>query len=74
MQHDELSQDEKAAIAALKRLQKRWPSSLWIFAGGNEALTVLKTRDGERVMDGNGVPDQGFEVAHIKIPCDGGAW
>lgn len=72
--NDELTAEEKAAVAALKRLQKIWPKTLWIFVGGNEALTVLKTRNGERVMGCNGVPDQELEVANIKIPADGGAW
>ena len=74
MSNDKLTAEEKAAVAALKRLQRKWPKSLWIFVGGNESLTVLKTRNGERVMNCLGVPDQDLEVANIKIPADGGAW
>lgn len=69
-----LSPEEKTAIAALKRLAKKWPPSLWIFADG-QSLSVLKTNDqGDRVMTRLGCVDPDFEVASLDIPNDGGDW
>lgn len=40
--HPELTPEEKRAIAALKRLAKRWPQSLILFATGGGDLSVRK--------------------------------
>lgn len=71
-----LTDEEKKAVAALKRLAKRWPGSLWIFCGGQQGVAVMKTdEDGLRVTTGNGEGfDQEYCVAQVNLPCDGGDW
>lgn len=71
----EINVKEKAAIAALKKIAKTWPDSLWLFSGSG-VLYVMKKDDGKRAMtngkDGGVDPD--FTVAHINIESDGGDW
>lgn len=72
----ELTDEERRAISSLKRLSKRWPKSLWVFAGGSssECLYVLRTgENGERVTNSNGTFDQDYIVADAPWPSDGGA-
>lgn len=69
----DLTIDEKKAIAKLKIISKEWPESLWIFATGGQ-LSVMKKRDGIRVMSPKGAVDQNYEVASLKIENDGGDW
>lgn len=69
-----LTKAESAAIAAFKRLESRWPSSLWLFAGGNNSLAILKKEKGKHVMDEVGAVDQRRIVATINIDSDGGGW
>jgi hypothetical protein len=62
----ELTDEEKAAIKALKRLGKKWPKSLLIFGSGGSGLSIRKPR-----------PDGGYgastEVACAQgFPNDGG--
>lgn len=72
----ELTKEEKAAIKSLKRLAKRWPSSLWIFAGSSGGLTIIKkNQDGyqARISTPRGdAVDQRYQVDEIKIEADGG--
>lgn len=70
---NELTREEQNAINALKRLEKRWPETLWIFATGM-ALHVLKCgENGQHIMNEDGVPDLDYEVAYITdIDNDGG--
>jgi hypothetical protein len=67
-----LTPGEKKAIAALKRVAKIWPKSLWVFCNGT--MSVLKKRGGKRVMDKNlgGAVDQSCIVADVDIENDGG--
>jgi hypothetical protein len=66
MNVEAMTHDEMKAIAALKRLGKRWPGSLLLFATGN-ALGVRKPS-----LNG-GAYDCTTEVATIEgIPNDGG--
>jgi len=37
----DLTKEEKNAIAALKRLAKRWPNTLWLFADGG-SVNVMR--------------------------------
>lgn len=61
----ELTKEEVKAIASLKRLSKKWPRSLMLFAGG-AGLTVRKPVEDE-------FPDDRYVVAEIyNIPADGG--
>jgi hypothetical protein len=76
----DITKEEKAAIAALKRLAKKWPESLWLFSASG-TMNVMKCDDnGERVyhpqgtyFDGGGV-DQDYCIDYIDIPNDGGDW
>ncbi len=64
--------DEKKAVDALRRLAKKWPDTLWIFADGNSLHVTRCGKDGERVM----LPTEGVDpdmiVESINIPNDGG--
>jgi hypothetical protein len=73
----ELTPQEKKAISALKRLEKKWPDTLWLFSGSGTLCVVKKNEDGEKAMD----PimrenfDQNYIVAQfINIENDGGDW
>jgi len=70
-----LTKEERNAIATLKRLADRWPASLWIFAGGDGQLSVMRL-DGnsKKAVTNSGGFDPEYVVADIDIPSDGGAW
>jgi len=69
-----LSPEEKRAIAALQRLEKNWPKTLWLFCNGH-SISILRTGpDGVRVMNAAGTPDQDYIVESVTIPSDGGSW
>jgi hypothetical protein len=72
----ELSDEEHKAIASFKRLEKKWPDTLWLFSGGQSGIAVLKKGpDGEKVTTGFGESfDSDYVVAHIDIEADGGDW
>jgi hypothetical protein len=57
--------EERIAIAALRRLAKKWPKSLWLFAGGG-GLAVMRA-DHEAI-------DPAFFITTVNIPSDGGDW
>lgn len=62
----ELTDEEKKAICALKRLGKKWPQSLVIFGSAGSGLSIRKP-------DENGVYGHQTEVACIDgFPNDGG--
>jgi len=65
---------EEQAIRALKKLAKRWPSSLWLFSAGG-TLTVMRTGiDGQMFVSSHGGVDPDYTVTTIDIPNDGGEW
>ena len=69
--NDELTPQEKRAIATLNRLAKRWPKSLWLMATGS--LHVMKKRNGIKASMGVGRHyDQEAIIATIAIENDGG--
>jgi hypothetical protein len=70
----ELSASEKKAIAALKRVAKIWPKTLWLFSASG-TLCVMKTdKNGRRVqLPGDGM-DPDFSVDTINISNDGCDW
>jgi len=73
----DLTPEEKKAIAALKRLAKKWPDSLWLFSA--QSLHVMrKTEDGRHAYGGENVSstgiDPGYIIATIDIEADGGDW
>lgn len=76
-----LTNEEKSAVASLKRLAQKWPDSLWLFSA-NGSLHVMKLNpDGSRRVHANiagddraGGMDQDAVIATIDIPNDGGDW
>jgi len=74
----DLTKEERNAINALKRLSKRWPSTLWLFSGEGGHISVMKKKDGLRVYHGSDnalrySADMDFEVDFINIESEGGA-
>ncbi len=72
----ELTDEEKKAIAALKRIAKKWPKSLWLFSASGELKVMRTDKNGDRVHFPHphcGV-DPAYIVDHINIPSDGGDW
>lgn len=77
----ELTPEEKKAIAALKRVAKIWPKSLWLFSA-DSILYIMRKQDEKHVMSlglsnsrgsGGGVnPD--YIVDTVRIDSDGGDW
>ncbi len=67
------TEEERKAIAAFKRLAKKWPKTLWLFSGSG-TLNVMQKRDGERVMTSDGGVDPDFSLSVIDIENDGGDW
>jgi hypothetical protein len=71
---NDINADEKKAIAALKRVAKIWPKTLWLFSASG-SLHVMKTdENGERVHLPDDGMDPDFVVDTINISNDGGDW
>lgn len=68
--------EERQAIAALKRLAKRWPDTLWLFSGGQQGAAIMKLGpNGERVTTGIGEGfDSEYVVDQVNLPVEGGDW
>lgn len=72
----DLTREETLAIAALKRLAKRWPKTLWLFAGSG-GLEIMRTNEhGNHAHTGHGgeAYDPAYIVGHADIEADGGDW
>ena len=69
-----LTPEEQKAIAALDRLVKKWPETLWLFSGNGTLCVMRCDTDGSRAMTAEGNCDPDFVVAEIDIPNDGGGW
>lgn len=74
----ELTDDERKAIATLKRLAKRWPKTLWLFSASGTLTVMRYGPNGEQMivgghLSGNGC-DPNYIVDTIDIPNDGGDW
>jgi len=72
----DITQEEKQAIASLKRLAKRWPDSLWLFCGGQQGIAIMKVdENGERRTTGLGEGfDGNYVVDQVDMPVEGGDW
>lgn len=75
----ELTPEEKKAIAALKRVAKIWPKSLWLFSASGTLHVMRNGEDGnpvyehsDEVRDGGCDPD--YSITTINIANDGGDW
>ena len=69
----ELTEREEKAIKSLKRLAKKWPPTLWVFAG-NGGLHILRTgKNGEVVLTESGAVNADYGVGSVEgIYADGG--
>lgn len=66
-----LTKEEQKWINDFKKLAKKCPKSLWLFAG--TGMNVLKTdADGNRKYNDIGSVDHRYLIDTIDIPCDGG--
>lgn len=68
--------EEKRAIDALKRLEKHWPKSLWLYSASGTLCVMRRDDQGNQAMlpgVGGGV-DKAYKVDEIAIPNDGGDW
>lgn len=72
----ELSADERRALAALKRVEKQWPDTLWLFSAAGSLCVMRKGADGDKAYrDGlNGGVDQRYILDGVDIENDGGDW
>ena len=72
----ELTEEEEKAIRALKRLEKIWPGTLWLYSTSG-SLNVMKSgENGEQVHTpgSNGGVDPEYMITTIGINNDGGDW
>jgi len=70
----DLTKEEKKAIAAIKRVAKIWPDSLWLFSASGNLTVMRKGENGEKVHLDNCGFDQKHIVDYIDIDNDGGDW
>lgn len=70
----ELTDEERKAIDALKRLSRRWPKSLWLFSGSGRLCVMRCRQDGLPAMTDEGGVDPDYCLATIGITNDGGDW
>ena len=72
-----LTDNEKKAIRALKRLAKIWPKTLWLFSANGNLNIMRFKEDGEQGEEKKfGGMDCDYLVDSIghEIPNDGGDW
>jgi hypothetical protein len=67
-----LTQEEKRAVAALKRLAKNWPGTLWLFVDSGGVNVMKYDESGEKASTWEGGFDPDFSVAYIQIDACGG--
>jgi hypothetical protein len=66
MDREDLTDEERKAVAALKRLAKRWPKTFWIFVGSGDIHVLRKQPDGSRATLPGGGMDPEMIVATIR--------
>lgn len=66
--------DERRAIAALHRLAKRWPDTLWLFSASGTLCVMRLGEDGDKLRTADGGMDPSAVLTSINIPNDGGDW
>lgn len=71
---DDLTPEERRAIAALHRLAKTWPRTLWLYSASGSLHVMRAAPDGRHLMKNRDGVDPRAVVATIKIPNDGGDW
>ena len=71
----EITEEERKAIASLKRLAKKWPDSLWLFSASGTLCVMKYDEDGRRAVTSVGGVDQNYCVDTVDgITNDGGDW
>lgn len=73
----ELTADERRVVAALKRIAKRWPQSIWLYAAGGDLHVMRADEDGGHHYGGSGgrnAIDPAYALDVVRIPSDGGDW
>lgn len=65
---------EDQAIAALKRVAKRWPKSLWLYSAAGGLHVMGTDQNGEKVTTSDGGFDSDYLFDTIDILNDGGDW
>lgn len=68
------SEEERKAIASLKRLAKKWPESLWLFSASGSLCVMKALPDGGRAHTNDGGFHPDFCLDKINISNDGGDW
>lgn len=70
----EPTREETKAIAALKRLAKKWPKSLWLYAGGGSLAIMRGDHEGGHHLTASGGVDPDYQLDTVHIDSDGGDW
>lgn len=70
----ELTKEEEKAIASLKRLEKRWPDTLWLFSASGKLCVMRKGEGGHHPTTHTGGVDADYIVDTVDIENDGGDW
>ena len=71
-----LTDEEKKAVRALKRVAKIWPKSLWLWSGSG-SLWVMKNDSNDGYIERptkDGRVNEECIIDSIDIPNDGGDW
>lgn len=68
------TKEEAKAIAALKRLAKTWPDTLWLFSASGTLCVMRNGDDGNPVYINRGGCDPAYVVDKVDIQNDGGDW
>lgn len=70
----ELTKAEELAIELLKKVERHWPDTLWLFAADGKLYIMRKDEKGQRAITGFGTMDSDFILDEINIEGDGGDW
>ena len=68
----DLTKEETNAIRCLKSLAKRWPKTLWLFAGPSGGLDVMRCGENGVPKFAGGRVDPEYIVDYVDISADGG--
>ena len=70
-----LTEAEAEAVAALRRAEKIWPETLWIFANSGRLSVMLKNdREEHAIIPGGDGMDPDYIFTDVNIEADGGDW
>ena len=71
------TEEEARAIRSLKRVARKWPKSLWLYAGSGGLHVMRADPDGGHYHGGPGgrdAVDPDYLIDTIDLPADGGDW